>query len=317
MIHGANAMRFSSRIVLSLCLALITALPLLAQQVATRESIVAQAFRSTNVRSGPGVDYPVIGRLREGDFAPVVGRSDESSNWLLIDQNGRQGWVAFFTVSVTGNLNNLPIMVPGSPPPPSQTAEPPEAPLQADTNVYASAYRRVNVRSGPGAEFPVIGVLAPGDTADIIGSSGETDEWLKINFRGQSGWVAYFVVNINGDLQGLQDAAQSPDVTAVPDSVPELTQTPRFSTGEVVIITRFNVNLRVHPELSSVVLAVVPWQTTLQATGRSADGIWLRARYGSETGWLIASLVDAGASDTDALPIIVTASPSSTPATGG
>ncbi len=305
-------MRLTLRVLLGVTLALISSVPLLAQQVATRESIVAQAFRSTNVRSGPGVDYDVIGRLREGDFASIVGRSDESSNWLLIDQNGQQGWVAFFTVSVTGNLNSLPIIMPGSPPPPSSTAPPPEDPLRADTDVYASAYRRVNVRTGPGAEFPVIGVLAPGDTADIIGSSGHPDEWLKINYRGQSGWVAYFVVNINGDIQGLVTSSSSSLGTPQPDLVSGPTQTPRFSTNDVVIITRFNVNLRDSPVLAAPVLQVIPWQTTLQANGRNADGTWLRVRYHDQNGWLIASLVDSGASDVDALPVVATPLPSAT-----
>lgn len=307
-------MRSTIRVLLGVLLALITTLPLLAQQVATRESIVAQAFRSTNVRSGPGVDYDVIGRLREGDFAPIVGRSDESSNWLLIDQNGQQGWVAFFTVSVTGNLNSLPIIMPDSPPQPSLTAQPPEAPLRADTNVFASAYRRVNVRSGPGAEFPVIGVLAPGDTADIIGASGNPDEWLKINFRGQSGWVAYFVVNINGDMQGL--VTSSTVVATQPGVISGPTQTPRFSTTDVVIITRFNVNLRDSPELAAPVLRVIPWQTTMEANGRNADGTWLRVRYNNQDGWLITSLVDGGASDMDALPVVAAPSLSATAVNG-
>ncbi len=303
-------MRLILRVLLGMTLVLLTTVRLLAQQVSTRESIVAQAFRSTNVRSGPSVDYNVIGRLREGDFAPVVGRSDESSNWLLIDQNGRQGWVAFFTVSVTGNLNSLPIIMPGGPPEPSRTAEPPEAPLRANTDVYASAYRRVNVRTGPGAEFPVIGVLAPGDTADIIGSSGHPEEWLKINFRGKSGWVAYFVVNINGDMASLLIASTEAAATSQPGIVSGPTQTPRFSTNDVVILTRFNVNLRGAPQLASPVLEVIPWQTTLQASGRNADGSWLLVRYDDKDGWLIASLVDSGSSDVEALPVVATPSPS-------
>ena len=139
-------MRLSFRGVVCLGIVLMTTLPTIARDAGTPEPVVAQAFRSTNVRSGPGADYDIVGRMREGDEAPVIGRSDESSNWLLIDQGDQQGWVAFFTVTVSGNLNDVPIIPAGGPPPPSTTVEPAEQALQASTDVFVSAYRRVNVR---------------------------------------------------------------------------------------------------------------------------------------------------------------------------
>ncbi len=73
-------------------------------------NVVAEAFRTVNVRSGPGIEYEQIGQLEDGDTLAVTGRSDSDNNWLLIEYENGEGWVAYFTVSVSGYLDNLPIV---------------------------------------------------------------------------------------------------------------------------------------------------------------------------------------------------------------
>lgn len=47
-----------------------------------------------NVRSGPGTGYPVIGTLRQGDQAPIVGRHSASGWWQVKPGSGSTGWVS-------------------------------------------------------------------------------------------------------------------------------------------------------------------------------------------------------------------------------
>lgn len=189
--------------------------PTTAQDETAEASVVAQAFRTINVRSGPSTRFEVMTQMNPGDVMPVVGRSDEGNNWLLIQIDGMTGWVAYFTVTVVGDPDTLPVIAPDEA---LDVTTPLELPTQvqlrqAESDYYATAYRRVNVRNGPGTGFDVIGVLVPGDTVDIVGASDVNGEWLEIAFDGETGWVAFFVVTVTG----------SPDAVTVTETVPDAT----------------------------------------------------------------------------------------------
>ncbi len=96
-------------------------------------------IRSTyqNVRSGPGLNFDVIGQLARGTRARVIGATDDFS-WLVIDFRGQWGWLAAYLVDAVGNRNLVPIILP--PPTPTPPATPTVAgPSLADlviVNVY-------------------------------------------------------------------------------------------------------------------------------------------------------------------------------------
>ncbi len=77
----------------------------------------------------------------------------------------------------------------------------------------------VNVRSGPGTEYPVIGGLQPGNAVPVLGRDVSAN-WLVIAYSGGAGgqgWVAKMVVNLSGDANSLPVlAAAAPPPTAVP-----------------------------------------------------------------------------------------------------
>jgi hypothetical protein len=74
-----------------------------------------------NVRSGPGVNYTVIGGLNIGATAEVVGR-DASATWYVINYQGGQGWVSNQVAQYSGDTNALPVIA--APPTPRPTATP-------------------------------------------------------------------------------------------------------------------------------------------------------------------------------------------------
>jgi hypothetical protein len=96
---------------------------------ATVDSTLATVLISANVRSGPGVVYTVVGSLKAGDTAPIVGR-DVSAGWLVISYKGAvkgQGWVSGQLLSYSGDAHRLPLVAappPPPPPPPTPTAKP-------------------------------------------------------------------------------------------------------------------------------------------------------------------------------------------------
>ncbi len=56
-----------------------------------RLTVIAEAL---NVRNGPGVAYPVIGVLLQGDEVAVIGRHTPSGWWQVQLEDGRAGWVS-------------------------------------------------------------------------------------------------------------------------------------------------------------------------------------------------------------------------------
>jgi len=68
-----------------------------------------------NVRSGPGVAYPIIGGLSRGDAVEVVGRN-AAGTWLQIaysgqgELNGQEAWIAAAYVDLTGSLEAVPVV---------------------------------------------------------------------------------------------------------------------------------------------------------------------------------------------------------------
>jgi uncharacterized protein YraI len=82
-----------------------------------------------NVRQGPGVNYPTIGTVTQGDTLDISGVS-VSRNWLqIITQQGNPGWISSLPtyVRIIGTLDNVPITEanPVSGPSPEVGGQPP------------------------------------------------------------------------------------------------------------------------------------------------------------------------------------------------
>ena len=76
-----------------------------------------------NVRSGPGLQFDIIGQLPRGTQARVLGATADYS-WLVIDFRGQWGWLASYLVNVIGNRNLVPIIQPPATPTPAPTSTP-------------------------------------------------------------------------------------------------------------------------------------------------------------------------------------------------
>ncbi len=293
--HSRTRLYFIVSILIVIC----TPNLVFAQTPISVTSVTVEPYRSTNVRSGPSVTFEIIAELQEGQIVEVTGRSDIFSNWLQVNLGSRRGWVAFFTVAVTGELNTLPIVEVGpviavSTTTPSMTWQP------ATSDIFVTAYRRVNVRNGPGTDFEVLGALMQGQTADIIGTSGDANEWLEIDFNGVPGWIAYFVVSVSGDLTQLDSVV----LPTLPDDTTTILEDANESVlNQVIVITRFNTNLRETPVLGADVIDIVPYETTVQVLARTEDMRWLRVRHNNVAGWLISSLVNTSVSDINSIPV--------------
>ena len=119
-----------------------------------------------NVRSGPGVNFSIIGSLKHGEKITVT---DENNMWCKLTYNGKTGYISSSFVK-----NEAVSTSPSQPVQPSQ---------KIGTVTAASG---LNVREGPGTDYKILGRLANGAVIVITGQSGS---WYKIIFGAKEAWV--------------------------------------------------------------------------------------------------------------------------------
>jgi uncharacterized protein YgiM (DUF1202 family) len=185
----------------------VTALPILETLIeqGAGSIVMVAAYGRVNVRGAPGIDEEIVGQLDIGDEAAVVARSSAESDWLLIHfADGREGWVAHFTVTLTGDPTTLPILVPDSS---GVGLVPPSLLIRALFNA--------RLHTEPLLSAPVV-ITVPYNAQVTPIARTRRGDWLYVGYAEISGW----------GVARLFDMAAN-DVRALPvQTLPEATQTP-------------------------------------------------------------------------------------------
>jgi hypothetical protein len=104
-----------------------------------------QVSVDTNCRSGPGVDYNIIGALLVGEEATVAGKDPSGSFWYIEnpDQEGKFCWIWGKYAYTSGNANLVPVYTPG--------------PTSSPEVLYSVGYREVESCGGAWqVEFEIV-----------------------------------------------------------------------------------------------------------------------------------------------------------------
>ncbi len=170
-----------------------------------------------NVRSGPGLEYDVIGQALQGAQLRVLGATADYS-WLVIDYRGQWGWLAAYLVETFGNRNLVPIIQPpatSTPSPTATTAPPREPDLVAlsveperltlgQANIVNVAVR--NQGLSPAGNFAIAGAFQPGNHYAGVNQAGlaaqqQTTMQLMPTLNGPSGpQSVIIVVDLNQEV---------------------------------------------------------------------------------------------------------------------
>jgi uncharacterized protein YraI len=126
-----------------------------------------------NLRSGPGVRYRPIGKLRAAD-GRIAGSCRATRHWVEVkSSNGRTGWASANYLHHARN--------------PRVPSYPTLACAYQVSHVKQGGY--TNVRSGPGLHFRPIGKLRAAD-GRIAGSCRSTRHWVAVKPPyGKAGWA--------------------------------------------------------------------------------------------------------------------------------
>ncbi len=140
----------------------------------------------------------------------------------------------------------------------------------AQSGVTATTTVYLRIRSGPGTNFPQIGLAPPGTTVPVLGRDAAAS-WIQVNYRGLQGWMAAWYCRISGDLMSV------PVVEVSAGSGSGLTAT-----------TTVNLRIRSGPGISYAQITYAPTGTTVPVVGRNAAGDWLNVDYRGIRGWMAA-----------------------------
>jgi uncharacterized protein YraI len=190
----------------------------------------ATAIANTDVRSGPAVNYPAYGIAKAGATARVIGKSEDGQWWVirLNPENVGEGygWVSAQYVQASNTANVQTIQNPDT----YTTAAPVPATLSSAPSATTTDY--VNVRSGPGTNYPVLVVAPPATTGEVTGKSGD-GAWYQVKVPTQYsstglGWVSASYVTV-------QNTSGVPVVVAPPPPPVAATPPPTKGTGCTVV----------------------------------------------------------------------------------
>ncbi len=189
---------------------------------ATPQGVVITITNSVqNVRSGPGLQYPVIGQLQRGDQEVVIGASADNT-WVVINFRGQQGWLATYLLDVFGDLNTVPIVQPPPTPTPLPATVTPLATLAPPNpdivivsatpnaitvgipfNIQVTVRNQGSVNAGPfavAASFPPDNLYSAANLSGL-GAQQQTVISLTGTLNGSTGrYTAVIVADLNNQL---------------------------------------------------------------------------------------------------------------------
>jgi uncharacterized protein YraI len=159
----------------------------------------------------------------------------------------------------------------------------------------------VNVRVAPALGADVLGFVQAGWTAPANGRSPD-NQWVRIDFNGQEGWIGLAVINVFGDMNILAVA----DPRTIPYGGFE---SPRSGSSSATsgINGRLGLSglrLRAGPGTAYPVLANPPRYTVFPLLGRTANNAWLQVNFNGTLGWVTSEWVEIqGGASIVSLPI--------------
>lgn len=177
---------------------------------------------------GENLDSVVVVRHLLSGGQDLLALFEDEVRVELEDEDGTDGGVVIVRATPTPRPTNTPV--------PSPTLD----------GVYGTVISQVlNVRTGPGTNYDVLGQLREGETVRLIGANVNFT-WAVIEFRAGQGWISTEpnLLSISGDRRTLPVVTPPPSPTPGPTSTPAPTGTPStadlFITGVTPAVLTWN-----------------------------------------------------------------------------
>lgn len=221
-----------------------------------------------NVRAGPGLDYSKITTVKKGSRFEIV---DQQNGWYKLNiWKGITGWVIGDYLVV-----NKPVVTDRG------TVGP------VVTNKYGLVTgQTVNIRSGPGTNYPVVTKAQKGQQFTVV---GEGSGWYKLSLSGgKTGWIIKDYFSLKPSSAGTGPSTGNTSVGNPPAAGnPPLINSPG---SKYVVIKESIVNVRSGAGTNYPVVAKVKASERYIVIQQKGD--WYLINLGQKQGWIAGWLVD-------------------------
>lgn len=276
-----------------------------AANTGTSKNVVVKADK-VNVRSGAGTGFGKLMQAGKGQQFAVV---KELNGWYNISLgNGKSGWIAGWLVTVKDTAPNTGAAggiasgsTPGAPNTGGSTAggtTTSSAPVNQIASALVVKAGIVNIRSGAGTNFGIVGKVTAGQTLTIANRSGN---WYLVRLpNGKQGWIAGWLGtvkyttpstgstshNAGGSGSGLPASGDNSGGGSTTGS----TAPPAKQNGKILVKGDL-VNVRSGAGIKYGIVAKVKAGQELTVTGISGD--WYQVRLPNNSlGWIAGWLTE-------------------------
>ena len=173
---------------------LLSVLPLHSKKTAQAQSSEQLVVHASvlKLREGPGLSYPVVLKLNDGDHLKML---EAKGEWYKVEAKGKVGWVASWLTRTVKTSNT-------------------EATVRASV---LSNVDRLNLRLEPSLSSTVLSQLQRGQTALYI---KETNNWVQVEYENQIGWVSkQYVTIVSGETNNTTTTSEVSDSQQVTDKL--------------------------------------------------------------------------------------------------
>lgn len=207
------------------------------------------------LRDGPGLSYPVLATLKDGEGLTFIERQDD---WYHVKVKNMEGWVASWLTSAQ---------------------KPIESSTERLTEIHSviSQVDHLNLRAEPSVSSPVLSQLNTGDEAEVLESEGD---WVKISFNDSLGWVSTdYVTTKKNDVNEKSNPSGEETTDKHTEEITNVKIDPKLFTVAVDVV-----NIRKKADLSSKKLGTAKKGEQYDVLERNNN--WVKIQYGKKEGWV-------------------------------
>ena len=156
----------------------------------TGGTALVTADTNVRVRRGPGIDQARLGAMAAGESYPLV---EDLGAWYAIDFNGETGYVSsqFSTLGGGSAIADAP-----------SSGGNTSAPIATGAALDYFVDYTLKMRSAPGTDSSEILSIPHTAVVQAVARSSDNN-WLLVNYEGQSGWVAAWIGRLQGSISSL------------------------------------------------------------------------------------------------------------------